>query len=180
MDRRRLVKVVGSGRMPTGMACSHSLGRRYQGFTLVELLMSLVVLSILLAIGIPSFKSMIAEQRVRAATTDLQTALTLARVEAVKRGVVVTLRPASGQGWAQGWLIQNPATGNDTNPLFKYSLGGGVGIASAVSQVAFRPSGRLSAGSVVTFQVTASQDSEKVRCVSLGIDGRATSAKGGC
>lgn len=174
------MKAFAPGWMPAEGACSHALGQKHQGFTLVELLMSLVVLSILLAIGIPSFKSMIADQRVRAATTDLQSALTLARVEAVKRGVVVTLRPASGQEWAQGWLIQNPATGNDTNPLFKYSLGGGVGIDSAVSQVAFRPSGRLSAGSVVTFEVTASQDSEKVRCVSLGIDGRATSAKGGC
>ncbi|MFV3306624.1 GspH/FimT family pseudopilin [Pseudomonas sp. NY15181] len=166
--------------MPKGRSCSHSLGRGHQGFTLVELLMSLVVLSILLAIGIPSFKSIIADQRVRAATTDLQSALILARVEAIKRGVVVTLRPASGQEWAQGWLIQNPATGNDSNPLAKYSLGDGVNIDSAASQVAFRPSGRLSAGSVVTFEVTSSQDSEKVRCVSLGIDGRATSAKGGC
>lgn len=180
MDRRRLVRVLGRGQMPVERACSHSLGQGHRGFTLVELMVSLVVLSILLAIGIPSFKSIIADQRVRAATTDLQSALTLARVEAVKRGVVVTLRPASGQEWAQGWLIQNPATGNDSNPLAKYSLGDGVDIDSTASQVAFRPSGRLSAGSVVTFEVTASQDSEKVRCVSLGIDGRASSAKGGC
>lgn len=180
MDRRRLVKAFGSGRISTEGACSHSLGRRHQGFSLVELMMSLVVLSILLVIGIPSFKSLIAEQRVRAATTDLQSALILARVEAVKRDVVVTLRPASGEEWTQGWLIQNPATGNDTNPILKHSLGDGVDINSAASEVAFRPSGRLSASAVVTFEVTSSQDSEKVRCVSLGIDGRATSAKGGC
>lgn len=180
MDQGRLVRGLGRGQMPAGRACSHALGQEHRGFTLVELMVSLLVLSILLVIGIPSFKSIIADQRVRAATTDLQSALILARVEAIKRGVVITLRPASGQTWAQGWLIQNPATGNDNNPLAKNSLGDGVKIDSAASQVTFRPSGRLSAGAVVSFQVSASQDSGKVRCVSLGIDGRATSAKGGC
>ena len=90
------------------------MGRR--GFTLVELLVVLAVGSILLAIAIPGYAFLVSTSRLAAATNDLVTALQLARSEAVKRGVRVTVcKTANVQSiapacdvtasWQQGWLV---------------------------------------------------------------------------
>lgn len=74
------------------------------GLTLVELLVSLTVLSILLGIGIPAFTQFIDGQRLANATTQLQTALMFARTEALKGHVPVMLDNGDGN-WATGWRI---------------------------------------------------------------------------
>jgi type IV fimbrial biogenesis protein FimT len=55
------------------------------GFTLVELLITLAVVSTLLAIGAPQFSTMLANSRVRSAAESVQHGLRLAQVEALKR-----------------------------------------------------------------------------------------------
>ncbi|MBP6682699.1 MAG: GspH/FimT family pseudopilin, partial [Halioglobus sp.] len=70
--------------------------RKFEGgFSLIELMIGVLMVAILMGIGVPSFRTMIEEQRLRAATTDLRLALNLARSEAVKRNRNVVLTPAS-------------------------------------------------------------------------------------
>ena len=150
--------------------------RRYHakcnGFTLVEVMVGLVVLSILAAIAIPSYQGLIASQRVSATTTDLHSSLVLARSEAGKRNRQVTLSPAAG-GWSSGWTI-TPAGGA---AILSKVLVGGVGI-TGPNSFTFSASGRVA--TAATFQINSSTDTTKVNCLTLGIDGRVSSAKGGC
>ena len=83
-----------------------------RGMTLVELLVGLLILSILLAIGVPSFNQFIASNRLTAYTNDMLSTLTLARSEAIKRnGREVLCKSADGEtcagagGWNQGWIV---------------------------------------------------------------------------
>jgi type IV fimbrial biogenesis protein FimT len=87
-----------------------------RGFTLVELLVVLAMGAILLAIAIPGYAFLANTNRLAAVTNDLVSAIQLARSEAVKRGMRVTvcktgnaMAPAPAcdtvVGWQQGWLV---------------------------------------------------------------------------
>ena len=83
------------------------------GFTLVELLVTLTIAAILLAVGVPSFRTVIQNNRLITGTNDLVSVLNFARSEAVTRGIRVTVCKSSDQatcdtssnGWEQGWIV---------------------------------------------------------------------------
>jgi len=66
---------------------------RAAGFTLVELMVTLVLLAILLALGMPSFSAWVRNGKLRAVGESLQTGLRMAQAEALRRNrqVVFTL-----------------------------------------------------------------------------------------
>jgi type IV fimbrial biogenesis protein FimT len=98
---------------------------RSRGFTLVELLVVMTISAILIAAAVPSFQWLITTTRASNGTNDLIATFELARSEAIRRGVVVTvcrsLNPsalpaalacsnAAGGGyaagdWASGWVM---------------------------------------------------------------------------
>lgn len=82
------------------------------GFTLIELMVGVAVLSIILLFGVPSFQGAIASNRLTSATNDLLSAMALARSEAIRRGARVTVcKSADGAActsagtWQQGWIV---------------------------------------------------------------------------
>ncbi len=85
-----------------------------KGFTLVELLVTIAVLAILLALGLPSFQGSLRSNRVATTTNELLATLSLARTESIRntRGAAVC---GSSDGtacdgeWGQGWLVWSEA-----------------------------------------------------------------------
>jgi type IV fimbrial biogenesis protein FimT len=88
---------------------------RSRGFTLLELMMTVAVLGVLLAIGVPSFTETIRNNRTAAQANELVLALNVARSEASKRGLPVTIcaadaartgcAGATASDWGNGWLV---------------------------------------------------------------------------
>lgn len=151
------------------------------GFTMVEIMVVIILLSILMGIGIPAYRAMVAEQKVRAAAASLHSSLLLARAEAIKLNRTVTLRPAADEDWSDGWLVENPANTVDASALHRDRLDdGGVTITTGAGFVQFRAAGRLADAGGATFELEAVSDSEKKRCVSIGLDGRPTTERGSC
>ena len=58
-----------------------------QGFTLVELMVTLAVAAIILAIAAPSFSQMIRDHRLITTANDFMGTMQLARSEAIRRGI---------------------------------------------------------------------------------------------
>lgn len=83
------------------------------GLTLIELLITIVVLSVLLALGLPGLQDFVRNNRVTAQANDLVVAIQLARSEAVKRGTrgvicakAVNKEECSGSDdWSNGWIV---------------------------------------------------------------------------
>ena len=83
------------------------------GLTLVELIITLAVVSILIVSTIPGFQSFIESNRIRASVNVFVTHLQLARSEAVKRNRFVVLCPSSDGAscitdytqWAKGYIV---------------------------------------------------------------------------
>lgn len=83
-----------------------------RGFSLLEMMVAIVILAILLAIAVPSFKTTIQKHRLRSAADNLQAAVDYARSEAVLRATYVSLC-ASADGatcsaaktYETGWLV---------------------------------------------------------------------------
>lgn len=74
---------------------------RERGLTLLELLITLAILTILITIGLPSFSRQIQSSRLAANTEELRSAIQLARAAAVSRNQRVTLRNTGS--WESGW-----------------------------------------------------------------------------
>lgn len=83
-----------------------------RGLTLIELIISLAILVVLLAIAVPSFKSLAASTRLTASKNQLILGLQRARSEALSRGRDVVLCPSldgrrcvDDSDWSHGWLL---------------------------------------------------------------------------
>jgi type IV fimbrial biogenesis protein FimT len=87
-----------------------------RGFTLLELLMTVAIMAILLAIGVPSFKYVTSANRASSEINGLLGDLQFARGEAIKEGQTVTIC-ASANGtscsgstsWDTGWIVFSDA-----------------------------------------------------------------------
>jgi type IV fimbrial biogenesis protein FimT len=93
--------------------------KKQWGFTLIELMVTLAIIAIVVMIGAPSFNNLIARTRMTASINEFVTALNVARNEAVKRNVTVTLRKSdnkssskNGTNWEDGWDLFVDINGN--------------------------------------------------------------------
>lgn len=85
-----------------------------RGFTLLELMTALAVAAILIGIGVPTFNTMLRGSQIAAESSNLFSAMTLARSEALKRGIRVSVCPPETTDatacdpdgdWTKGWMM---------------------------------------------------------------------------
>ena len=96
------------------------------GFTIIELMVTIAVLSVLLGIGVPAFQNMIRNNRIATQANAVVTALNYARGETATRGVPVSICAVragtqdsttpvcdgNAAGWANGWVIFTDRSGD--------------------------------------------------------------------
>ena len=94
----------------------HRTRSEQRGFTVIELLVTITIMAILLAVAVPSFRDSSVSSQLRSASNNLIASARFARSEAIKRNASVTLCVSSdGQtcgtgGWQQGWIVLTGGT----------------------------------------------------------------------
>lgn len=86
-----------------------------QGFTLIEMMITIAIAALLLTVAVPDFKDFIANNRLSTQMNTFVTALHIARAEAIKRSLAVTVCKSQDgkscsdskgeKGFEQGWII---------------------------------------------------------------------------
>ena len=106
------------------------IANRQSGFTLVELMITLVVAALVMGIAVPNLRTFIQNSRITTQGNGILTDLAMARSEAIKRNAPIVVCPSaaptvaaptcSAGSWERGWLVfedaVDPVTkkGNDT------------------------------------------------------------------
>lgn len=79
-------------------------------FTLIELMITIAVLAIVVGVAVPNFTVLIEKNRVKTLAEELASSMSVARMEALKRGKRVsvcasTTGTACGGQWTDGWIV---------------------------------------------------------------------------
>lgn len=140
------------------------------GLTLIELIVTLAVISILLVLGVPQFKSTTSNSRLTTAINTLTGDLAFARTEAIKRGISVAVTGSTN--WAtSGWTVAENISGG-AKLRISPALTAGANITTNptnTTTVSFNTDGRSSA---VTFTLCDDRSGNFGKRVSLTTTGQ--------
>lgn len=124
------------------------------GFTLIELMISIVVLAILTIMAVPSFQNILMNYKVSTLNQNLFSSINFARITALNQNVATKLCPFSaanstscGNNWSSGWIVvTQPSSGSpillQTNQL---ASSGPALSATGVTDVSFNTRGLTTA-----------------------------------
>jgi len=143
--------------------------RTVRGFTLIELMITLAIVAILSSLAAPSFRELVATQRVRSAVSALNESLWLARSEAIKRNAAVEFAFANV---GNGWSVTAGATTLHTQDPFP-------GVGSGSGDFAFNAYGRLTRRDGLPLEIGVAS-AEIYRCVTVSSTGRSEVKDGKC
>ncbi|MCC6756382.1 MAG: GspH/FimT family pseudopilin [Arenimonas sp.] len=94
----------------------NTLAKRISGFTLIELMVTVAVMGIILAWGIPSFRNLLQNTRATSQANEFITSVNQARTEALKRQSTVSVIAAAGgtatNEFGNGWSVVVDADGD--------------------------------------------------------------------
>jgi type IV fimbrial biogenesis protein FimT len=167
-----------------------------KGFTMVELMVTLVVAAVVLTIAIPSFQNMIRSSLLASGAENLTASLNLARAKAIMARRDVRMCPstdgtscASGGSWTGGWIIFVDEDGNGSPASTELFQARGA-MDSRISltpptdftqSIEFKPTGIVygngNPGKNGTFTLCSGDYHKYSRLVSISASGRVTTRK---
>jgi type IV fimbrial biogenesis protein FimT len=125
--------------------------RRQRGFTLVELMTTVTVLSVLTAVAIPSFTNMMNRNRLAAQSNELLSAIQYARMEAIRSSGRVTFCGAAsaaadadddcGTGVQPYWVVIGRAAGGGQEQLRLFTVKAPLRVSTALAKLSFTADG---------------------------------------
>ncbi len=165
------------------------------GFTLIELITALLIAAVFITIAVPGYYSLIQNNKVVSVANKLSASFNQARMEAVKRGVRVSVCPAGNVSftacgnntqWQQGWIVFTDADNNNaidsTDDLVKiaHALPSGITITTTSSIVSYDGTGFVTSGALSMSLSAAGCTGNNARTINIASGGRLSIANAPC
>lgn len=181
---------------------------RMQGFTVLELMVTVAIAAILAAVGIPSFVEIVRDNRIATTTNTFVSAIHAARIEAIRRNVPISICSSptataavpscdGGAGYEDGWIIfaevgagepDGDIDADDVVIAVTDTVRGTPagqnpalsirGRANFVNRVSFRPNGLVQNSLGGTISVCDKRGTSESREIVLAVSGRPRLVKG--
>ncbi|OUS27732.1 hypothetical protein A9Q98_08990 [Thalassotalea sp. 42_200_T64] len=156
-----------------------------RGFTLIEVLITIGIAGILSSVALPAMFDMIKSSQMSTQANDIHRAFVIARSEALKRGVDVTVctintaqnNCSNKSGWENGWIIREVVTVVGVDPIVSihdalpdnYTIHGTTD--DFESNVVFTPSGNTKSSGELIVCYNSKVDSHS-RTIAIGRFGK--------
>lgn len=169
------------------------MSNRPVGFTLVELMITIAVLAVLLAIGFPSFQNSLRSNRVATTVNEMIASLSLARSDAIRNGHGAGVCASSagtacdGGTWGAGWMVWADTNGNGTfeagETVIKFTAANPRMVGDAANRiVAYDARGRLRAANPLSITLRPDEcgSQQLQRTLNVSRTGQVKVAPGAC
>jgi len=160
------------------------------GFTLLELMVTIVIMAILLALALPSFQSSLRSNRVATGTNELLASLSLARSEGIRStrggGVCSSADGATcGGDWDSGWIVWTEVDGDGVldagETVVRYSQGKQqLDVEGTAAEIAFDGRGRIMASNGEAIDLAPAGQTEPARCIQITVTGQTRMLRTAC
>jgi type IV fimbrial biogenesis protein FimT len=162
------------------------------GFTLVELLITIVVLSILLALAVPAFRTFMQNDQQWVQQNGLVLSLNQARSEAIKNDMTGGVQVCSssdgatctGTPWNQGWIVLpsvnpfNPAAApKPLQVVGALPTGTTLTVTGNLTTVTFQSNGALNPAAAIAFKMCDVRGATQARYLQVSPMGRVSAAQ---
>lgn len=165
--------------------------RKVTGFTLIELIVTLTIAGILIALAAPAMRTFMLSQRLTTQANEFIADVNFARSEAIKRtgniGVCASSSGADCSGtWQNGWVVFRDAdnsrtwTSGDSVLRVHESIASGVTMNGSATVVVFNAAGLLDSGTGAGDYTLCSSQIGQSRTVGIATTGRPTLSSGTC
>lgn len=145
---------------------------------MTELLVVVAVVGVLATLAVPSFRSLVESQRVRNASFEIFSLLSLVRSEAIKRNGNVTITPTTNAAGEIGFSVT--AAGGEVIRTKSALKGIVITVTpSSTTEVVYQRTGRATATPAFQVDVSATP-TENVRCIEIELSGMPRTVKGTC
>jgi len=177
------------------MAPIHDM-KRAIGFTLIELMVTLLVAGILIAVAVPSFQDATLGSKLGSIANTVVATVNIAKGEAIKRNAVIKMCASStgascvsSGGWQQGWIVfrdvdsDGTLDSDETLIQRQTALPSGIKLSAVDSDgnalhiVVFQPTGVGTTYSVLTLCRSQPSVGKQERVILVSTTGRTTVSK---
>lgn len=153
---------------------------------MIELMITVAIFAIVAAIAAPAMQAMVSAGRLNGATSEMITALQLARSEAVRRNANVTIcassngTTCSGSGDWSRWIVRGADNTTGTiDTIRDQSVSSGLRLSGPGAGIQFNPSGLIRAQQGLTVCAPTNNVADNQRVITVLISGVVTYAKAG-
>lgn len=168
--------------------------KKHSGFTLTEFVIAMTLAAIFLSLAVPGYYSTIQNNKVVSAVNEVSAAMHLARAEAIRRGIRVSVCAAnsgltacgSAAQWTQGWLVfidpDNNNAVNSTSDIIRSheALSSSLSVSANGAVVSYDSSGFITTGAFSMTMNATGCTGYNVRILAISASGRLSITRGLC